>query len=238
MYSCYIVDDNARAINVLSRLIEETPDLCLAGAFTNPLDALPLIIKERPDITFLDIQMPQLNGLDLARMAGSCTSVIFTTAYPEYAVDAFEENARDYLLKPFTSERFQKALNKIRSGTPISTGSESDHLYLKGDAKGEYLKVKFNDILYVQAFDDYVKFFTGTDKFHLTNSRLKTIEEELPASRFIRIHKSHIVNTEKIKGVRQGQVYLENGVRLDIGPNYRESFLRSVEEKTISKRKL
>jgi DNA-binding LytR/AlgR family response regulator len=205
--TCLVVDDEPPALDVLKKYIESIPSLVLAGICGNAVEALDIIQQQHIDILFLDIQMPQILGTDFIRTLTNPPKIIFTTAYRKYAVEGFDLDAVDYLLKPISFERFLKAVNKIMktslkqtSNPKEGSGNESDiaNSYIHFRADRKILKVALGDILYIESLKDYIKVVTKT-KTILTKHSISSLEENLPASSFIRIHRSYIIAVDKIE---------------------------------------
>lgn len=221
--NCIIIDDEPIARKLLQEYIEETDFLILAGTAENPLKATSLINDNDIDLIFLDINMPKMNGLQFLRSAVNLPMVIVTTAYGQYALDGFEMAVVDYMVKPFSLERFLKATQKalelktLRS-KPTQT---ADHFFVKCEGKIE--KVHYNELLYIEGMANYVTLHTLQKKMvvYLT---LKGIQEQLPANQFLQVHKSYLVNTSHINAIEGHQLIL-GGVKLTIGPNYADAVL-------------
>jgi DNA-binding LytR/AlgR family response regulator len=205
--TCLVVDDEPPALDVLKKYIESIPSLVLAGICGNAVEALDIIQQQHIDILFLDIQMPQILGTDFIRTLTNPPKIIFTTAYRKYAVEGFDLDAVDYLLKPISFERFLKAVNKIMktslkqtSNPKEGSGNESDiaNSYIHFRADRKILKVALGDILYIESLKDYIKVVTKT-KTILTKHSISSLEENLPSSSFIRIHRSYIIAVDKIE---------------------------------------
>jgi DNA-binding LytR/AlgR family response regulator len=205
--NCLVVDDEPPALDVLKKYIESIPSLILAGMCGNAVEALAIIQQQPIDILFLDIQMPQILGTDFIRTLANPPKIIFTTAYRKYAVEGFDLDAVDYLLKPISFERFLKAVNKIMKTSLKQNGySESvsagqneivnTHIHFRADRK--ILKVALDDILYIESLKDYIKVVTKT-KTILTKHSISSLEENLPQPGFLRIHRSYIVAVGKIE---------------------------------------
>lgn len=240
MTTCYVVDDEQHAIDVLSRYIQNTPGLKLVGLEENPLHALDTITsgKVSADITFLDVDMPQLSGVDLAGLINSCTTVVFTTAYPDYAFQAFEKNAVDYLLKPISYERFLRAVAKVKESLkPKAKKQEDAYFFIKADVKGKFVKVSIEDIVYVEAMQNYVRIQTSSERL-TTYLSMKEIEEHLPTADFTRVHKSFIVNNAKVKSVEGNQIMLSNENSVSLGPSYRATFLEMINAKLLKSKRI
>jgi DNA-binding LytR/AlgR family response regulator len=236
MLTCYVIDDEAHAIKSLVAYINRTPVLQLTGFSENPLDALSFFQQQKqyPDITFLDIEMPQVSGIELGKMLRDKTAVVFTTAHPDFAVGAFELDISDYLLKPFSFERFLKSVNKIsdRIAEKRKNHQADDFFYIQTEVKGKLIKLQFDEIIFMQSQKNYLSIVTK-DKKHLTYLSLSEIEEKLPAS-FLRVSKSFIVNTDKITRLEGDELFLEDEVQaITIGTSYKEAFAAFMKDHLI-----
>lgn len=209
MLRCVIIDDEPIARKGLKEYIQDAPFLQLAGEFDNPLKATDLLMHERIDLLFLDIQMPKMTGMEFLKTLLHPPMVIFTTAYPQYAVEGFEWNAIDYLLKPFSFERFWKSVLKAKSmyetitATAPPAANEPDYFFIKTDNK--LVKIAYDDILFVEALQNYVAVYT-TEKKYITYLTFKSIEEHLPTTRFIKTHKSYIVAAAKVQSIEGNDI--------------------------------
>jgi DNA-binding LytR/AlgR family response regulator len=235
MISCLVVDDEQSAVDLLCAFIRKTPFLTLAGATTNPLEALNLLQAQPVDLLFLDIHMPQLSGLDLMRLLPGRTRVVLTTAYSEFAVQGFELEALDYLLKPIAFERFLKAAQKARPATaplPVTapeTATPADYIFVKTESKGKMTKVDFADIVYVEGLKNYVSIQTLDDRV-VTLLNIKDLEERLPARHFMRVHKSYIVSLDKIRALDGNQIFLKGmNTFVPLGDTYRAAFFEALQ---------
>ena len=235
MMTCYIVDDETHAIETLTRYIEKVPGLELIGYSTNPLVALDLINSSvHPDITFLDVDMPQLSGIELAGLINDRTKIIFTTAFSNYAVAAFEKNASDYLLKPISFERFLASIKKVsEKPKALSPQSPDDHFYIKSNIKGKVIKLSFSDIYYFESIKNYIAIYTIDNKY-VTYLSMKELEKILPEQRFLRVHKSFIVSTRMITSVDGSSIQLQNNFNIPIGQTYKALVQAYITEKLIS----
>jgi len=216
--NCLIVDDEPLQQEILKDYIEEVELLNLVEIFSDGVDVVSYLKKERVDLIFLDINMPLLNGIDMVKRLTDPPAIIFTTAHPEYAVDGFNLDAVDYLLKPISFERFGKAVDKFKSR--VSLVGKSNVFSVRVDKK-DY-RINYNDILYFEGCGDYVKLFL-TDNVLTFHSTLKSVEATLPGNQFIRIHKSNIVALSKIRYV-EGNCLSVNNVHLQIGKSYQDNF--------------
>jgi two-component system LytT family response regulator len=226
MIRCFIVDDEKPAITVLKRHIKRMPHLLLLGAETNPMKAIAVILREKPELVFLDIQMHEMDGLDVMKIIGSQTNVIFCTAYSEHAAASYELEAADYLVKPIGFDRFVKAVQKVVNRLQLEEKKSTvpDYIYIKGDMRGKYRRVDFADIDYIRARNNYIGIYNG-DKQILSYQTLKELDELLPADKFMRIHKSYIVSLEKIAEIDNNILILKNRVRLTVSAGYRNAFM-------------
>lgn len=213
--NCVVVDDEELARTLLSTYIDKLDFLELVGTAENPLEAINLM-KEKPvDLLFLDIQMPELKGTDFAKTVDSNTKIIFTTAYSEYALEGYELNALDYLLKPITFERFLTAVQKFEFP---SEKTAPDSFTIKSGY--DLHKVNYSEILYMESDSEYVTYYL-TDRKIISNQRLKVLEKELPEHLFIRVHRSYIVNRSKVTGLK-GRDLLLGEVKIPVSDSYYE----------------
>jgi DNA-binding LytR/AlgR family response regulator len=235
--TCYVVDDESKAVELLKEYIERTPDLELVGSSQNPLNALDFLTSANaPDLTFVDIDMRLLSGMELAGMVNLYTTVIFTTAFPEYALQAFENEAFDYLLKPINYNRFAKCIQRVRRKRiklPQPHYSlRQDFFNVKSEVKGRMYKVRFDEVMYVEGADNYILIHTP-DENHLTYLTLKEIEHHLPGDVFVRIHRSFVINLNYVRIIERNRVILTNGEYMVLGNNYKERFLSLMDEHLI-----
>jgi two-component system, LytTR family, response regulator len=226
MIRCFIVDDELNAISVLKRFIKRLPHLLLIGYETNPMQGIATIIREKPDLVFLDISMEEMNGIDVMKIVRQQTKVIFCTAFTEYAVKSYELGAVDYLLKPIAFDRFVEAVQRMQDVFTATINAEinANHIYIKWGVKGKLIKIDFDEIDYMQAKSNYVGIYRGENNI-LTYESMKEIDGRLPGNKFVRIHKSYIVALDKIAAVDNNVVVLKNKVQLPISSNYKEGFL-------------
>jgi DNA-binding LytR/AlgR family response regulator len=222
-YSCIIIDDEPIAIRVVNSYVDKIDNLKLLGSFTNALEALNVLRSQRVDLLFLDIEMPGINGLDFFSSIPHPPKVIFTTAYRNYAAQAFDVDAVDYLLKPISFERFLKAVNKFfdltKGASIVEANCETEsYIVLKSDKKN--YKIKVDDILYIESMDDYVKVHT-IQKVLVCYLRLSGFETMLNGGQFVRVHRAYIVNIKHIAMFTSCMVEIV-GNQIPIGRNYRE----------------
>lgn len=231
-----IVDDEPLAREILESHASQIPDLDVLASCANALEANEIVQSEEVDLIFLDIQMPQISGLDWLKSLRNPPLVIFTTAFSEYAVEGFELNAVDYLLKPIAFDRFLKAVNKAKDQLKASKPDvqASEHfMFVKADKK--LVKVSFEDIVYIEGLKDYVIIRLEQDRV-IPLQTMKSLEEKLPSNLFRRIHRSYIVNIQKIQALDGSmiEVTLKNQTKLlPIGKNYRDDVLEIIQQNKI-----
>ncbi len=240
MINVIIVDDEPLAQDVLETYIEQMPELNLVKKCSNALEANDALQKHDIDLMFLDIQMPQLTGIDFLKTLIRPPQVIFTTAYPNYALEGFELNAADYLLKPISMERFMKAVNKVKEhidlqkkSTQFSAADDQESFFVKADKK--LVRVKFADIIYIEGLKDYVIIRMETGRV-ITLQTMKSLEDKLPENLFRRIHRSFIVNMDKVMAIVGNMVEVsEKGQikHLPIGKNYRDELLDLINQNKL-----
>ena len=222
MISCVAIDDEPLALEVVKKYISKTTGLHLDALFSNALEAQDYLKRKSVDLVFLDIQMPGINGVQLYKSLTVKPMVIFTTAYKEFAIDGFEVEAIDYLLKPFDLERFQKGVSKAvlwhKLNTENSSDQQKDFLYIHSDYK--VIKIPYNEIIFVEASDDYAKINTNSQSY-LTLMSMRAVFEKLSKNLFIRIHRSYIVAINQIAFVQFRKIGLINGIELPVGDTYR-----------------
>ena len=237
MITCIIVDDEQHAIDVLEHYVKQTPFLQLAASFTQPLQALQFLRENPVDLLFLDIQMPEISGMDFIRMIQGRSKVILTTAYSEFVTEGFELEVTDYLLKPIPFPRFLRAVQRIQdfpAPSPAGEDSPDDYFFVKTELKGKMLKINFRDIDFIESMKNYVAIHhNGTRTMVLLN--MKDLEERLPPRYFMRIHRSYIIAVEKIIAIEGNTVILRNiKDHILLGDTYRTAFLERMKGKIIS----
>ncbi len=229
-----IVDDEPLAQEVIETFIRQIPELTLVGKASNAIEANTLLRETPVDLMFLDVQMPMLNGIEFLKSLDKPPLAILTTAYPEFAVDAFNLNVVDYLMKPISLDRFVKAVNKavgLHGGKARDGGAEEidkEYMFVKADKK--LVKVDFDDMVYIEGLKDYV-IIRNEDSRVITLQTMKSLEARLPASKFRRIHRSYIVHLEKVRAVEGNSVEVEVKGQLKllaIGKNYKEDLLAHI----------
>lgn len=238
---CIIIDDEPLALNIMNSYCEEIGNLDVVGTYTNPMDAALLLSGTEVDLIFLDIEMPQISGLDFVKTLDQKPLFIVTTAYHQYALEGFELNAVDYLVKPIPFARFVKAVNRAREiyllkkdskrptvHTASNTGFENGNdqfVFIKSDY--ENIKLKYSDILYIQGLKEYLRIYVNieTKKPILTLMNFKQLKEKLPPHQFIRVHRSFVVNIACITSVQRNKIVIGD-VRIPIGESYKETCLK------------
>ncbi|MFT5725644.1 MAG: DNA-binding LytR/AlgR family response regulator [Bacteroidia bacterium] len=233
---CLIVDDEPLAIDVIKSHLTKYPELELVGTCSNAIQAAEVLKKTQVDLLFLDIQMPEVTGIEFMRSLENPPLVIFTTAYAEYAVEGFELDAIDYLLKPISNERFDKAIQKSKEYFSLKNGNEVDNTeledhYIFVKANQKLIKISYDEIKYVEAFADYVKIYIP-EKRIVTLQTMKKMEQKLPADKFCRIHRSFIVGLKHIESYNTSEVGV-NGMRLPIGKNFKDGFMELMKANNV-----
>jgi len=238
MINCVIIDDEPLAREGLANYVREVDFLTLSGTGENPLELLPLLDRQTVELVFLDIQMPKMNGIEFLKILQKPPMVVITTAYPSYALEGFQLNVLDYLLKPVTFERFFKAASKARDYHRLLMKSFSndsavtepdDYFFIKCGSK--YEKIPFEEIMYVEGMQNYVNIYTLKGKY-VTMLSLKNLEENLDQKAFIRVHKSYIVAIGKIDGIEGNEIFIQNN-RIPISRNYRDQVIGQVVTKKL-----
>ena len=213
--SCIIVDDEPLAVKLLESFVNKTPDLELLGSYTDSVEAINAVRNLQPNLLFLDIQMPDLNGMQLAHMLPDGTRIVFTTAFKEYAFDSYEVKALDFLLKPIQYNKFFAAVEKAKEWFSVySLKYKDDNLTIFLKVDGEYRQIAVSNILYVCGMKDYVMFYLDSQpKPLITHLTMKSVEDMLPSQQFMRVHRSYIVALDKIRKVdRNDCIYIGNEI--------------------------
>ncbi len=248
---CIVVDDEPLAIDILNDYISKIPFLELVKSFRNPIEALQAVQNDEADLVFLDVQMPELTGIQFLKIANGKCKVILTTAYQEYALEGYELNVVDYLLKPIAFDRFYKAAEKAKallsinqsngntvSPSAVSTAEQAaskpgignDFIFVKTEHKIQ--KIYLNDVLYIEGLKDYISIFTKTERI-ITLQSMKKMEETLPSFHFVRVHKSYIIALDKIESIERSRIFIADKI-IPVGDTYRDEFFRIIENKNIT----
>lgn len=235
MLKCIVVDDKPLAIDLLKDYISKIPFLELVKGTQNPLEALDLVMTGTIDLVFLDIQMPQLTGVQFMKIAHGKCKVILTTAYSKYAFEGFENDAIDYLLKPISFERFYKSVQKAQhnfdarqqepSTKVLSLEKQKDFMFVKTEYK--LVKINIDDILYVEGLQNYVSIYTKTEKI-ISLQNIKKTQTQLPKDAFLRVHKSYIVAVNKVSSIERGRILIA-GIVIPLGSVYKDEFYKRIE---------
>jgi two-component system LytT family response regulator len=238
MIRCLVVDDEPLALDILEDYISKVPFLTLVKTTTSAIEGLSLVQSDAIDLVFLDVQMPELTGIQFLKIINGKCDVVLTTAYSQYALDGYDLDVVDYLLKPIAFDRFYKAAQKVMqsSGGSQSAPSEQlassgahDFIFVKTEHKIQ--KIYLDDILYIEGLKDYISIFTKSERI-ITLQNMKKMEESLPAKSFIRVHKSYIVAVGKIESIERSRIQIGEKI-IPIGDTYREYFFKQIEDKNI-----
>lgn len=234
--TCIIVDDEPLALGLLEKYVLMTPFLELVGQCSSAIQALEMLEKNSIQLIFLDIQMPELNGIALSKMISKNTKVVFTTAFDQYAIEGFKVNAIDYLLKPFNYEEFFTAANKakewIELTAPDTSNSQGDYIFIRSEYK--LIKILLSDVLYFEGAKDYIKIWLADNpRPLLTLMSLKALENQLSSANFMRIHRSFIIALDKIHAVERNHVVINSDTRILIAEQYKDNFQHFIDNKSI-----
>lgn len=233
---CIAIDDEPLALEQVERYIQQTPFLELIGTFPSALKSIDSQHLKDTQLIYLDINMPDLSGLDFSKHISDDKKIIFTTAYEEYALEGFKVDALDYLLKPFSYDEFLKATLKAKKHFELvekasSISGSADHMFVKSEYQS--IRINFEDILYIESMKDYVKIFLkGHDKPVFTLMTISLMENKLPSDNFMRVHRSFIVGLNKIESAERSGVIIQNK-HIPVGENYRKSFANYVKNKLV-----
>lgn len=245
--NCIIIDDEPLAIEIIEDFIQKIPFLKLQAKCTSAFEAFEAMRNTQADLIFLDIHMPHISGIDFIKSLEHKPMFILTTAYSEHALESYEINALDYLLKPIPFNRFVKAVNKAydlynlkKKGEPIpatnlssqATNTPEKFLLVKTDY--QTVRIDLNSITYIEGLKDYVKIYTNNPKPVITLNSLKNLSEKLPTEEFVRVHKSFIISLSKIQSIARGRIYIENKI-IPVGESYKDSFNEAIEKHNITR---
>lgn len=239
MIRCLAIDDEPLALEQLKSYIKKIPFLTLEDACMSALAASKILAEKQIDAVFIDINMPDLNGMDFVKSLYNPPLVVFTTAYSEYAIEGYKVNAVDYLLKPFGLDDFQRAANKVlrqyqlTASTPAPTDEDSDVLFVKSDYR--MVRIEIKKICYVEAMSEYLRIFLeGEAKPVIALLSMKKLEERLPQN-FMRVHRSYIVNLQKILQIERGRIMMDKDTYIPVSEGYKDAFNQYMNEKTLEK---
>ncbi len=234
---CIAIDDEPLALKQIGDYIRQTPFLELVSLCNNSVSALEQLRDNNIDLMFVDISMPDLSGLDLVKSLHDKPLIVFTTAFSEYAVEGFKVDARDYLLKPFGYPEFLRSANKIKQHFDLTRTqnddhvSEMDHLFVKSGYK--LVRIELKEIRYIESMHEYVRFHLAKEKPVMTLASMKSIEELLPPDRFIRVHRSFIVNTEFVKVIERNRIIFEDSVYIPVSDQYKSRFMEFLNKNSL-----
>ena len=245
MIRCLIVDDEPLALHILEDYISKVPFMELVKSTTNPIEALTMVQDGNIDLVFLDVQMPELTGIQFLRIANGKTKVILTTAYPQYALEGYELDVVDYLLKPIAFDRFFKSAQKaqgiihpakaaVPAEQPVQQAQPqndfmSDFIFVKSEHKIQ--KVYLHQILFIEGLKDYISIFTTTERI-ITLQNMKKMEDTLPSQHFVRVHKSYIVALNKIDSIERSRIRIGDKI-IPVGDTYRDDFFKIIDGKNV-----
>ena len=241
MIKCFILDDEQHAVDLLESYVKQVASLKLIGTATDPIEAMHLINKHQVVLIFLDIRMPELSGIQLMKIFENSSKFILTTAYTDYALEGYEHDVIDYLLKPISFERFLRAVQKAqnvlgqyshgREKLPLHPSNRSfklnpSYMFVKGDSKNKFIKIDYERILFVEGLKNYVSFFLHDQRI-VTYVSLTRLEVKLPSPPFYRVHRSYIISIDKVTMIDGNVLYIGNR-SIPIGETYKISFLNMV----------
>jgi len=245
MIRCLVVDDEPLALHILEDYISKIPFLELVKATTNPIEALTMVQEGNIDLVFLDVQMPELTGIQFLKISNGKTKVILTTAYSQYALEGYELDVVDYLLKPIAFDRFFKAAQKAQGviqpavkqpiAEPVQQIQQqqqdfsNDFIFVKSEYKIQ--KVYLNQILFIEGLKDYISIFTPAERI-ITLQNMKKMEDTLPEKHFVRVHKSYIVALNKIDSIERSRIFIGDKI-IPVGDTYRDNFFKIIEGKNV-----
>lgn len=236
MIRTIVVDDEPLARELMGGYVRQTPFLSLEGLYASAVEALDRLVRDPVDLLFLDIQMPQLDGLELSRMVDTRTRVVFTTAFEQYALEGFRVDALDYLLKPISYAEFLRAAGKAQrwfesvAATSPEPEPQARTIFVKTDYK--MLQLRLEDILYIEGVKDYVRIFTADGGDVKTQMSMKSLEETLPSDRFIRVHRSFIVNLSKIRIIERNRIVFGK-VYIPVSDSYKDRFMEAISRTSL-----
>ncbi|MGK6349720.1 LytR/AlgR family response regulator transcription factor [Parapedobacter sp. DT-150] len=236
MVRCIAVDDEPLALDIIADYVAKVPELTLVASTTNAIEALAMVQNGEVDLVFLDVQMPELTGIQFVKIINGKCDVILTTAYPQYALDGYELNVLDYLLKPIAFDRFYRSVQKVLTNktqrihqlaTPVPQNDAVDFIFVKTEHKIQ--RVDLDDIRYIEGLKDYISIYTPLERI-VTLQGMKKMEDILPANRFVRVHRSYIVALDKIASIERGRIFIEDKV-IPVGDTYRDAFYKYIGDK-------
>jgi len=235
--TCMAIDDEPLALKQMSGYIKQTPFLELVAECQSAFEAMEILRNKAVQLLFVDINMPDLNGMDFVKSISDRPYIIFTTAYSEYAIEGFDVDASDYLLKPISFPRFLKAADKVRnlieliaSNKPEDLKATADYLFVKSDYK--LMRIDLADIKYIEGMHEYIRIYLVTGKPVMTLLSMKNMEDQLPPHRFMRVHRSYIVNLSKVSVIERNRILFDGTVYIPVGDQYKASFQQYIDKNT------
>jgi DNA-binding LytR/AlgR family response regulator len=232
---CIAIDDEPLALKQISAYIQKTPFLELVAECQSAFDALSVLNKKDVQLMFIDINMPDLNGMEFVKSLAEKPCIVFTTAYSEYAVEGFKVDAVDYLLKPISYSNFLKAANKVKNQIDLKMSSQqsniratADHLFVKSEHK--QIRIELTDIKYIESMHEYVKIHLINAKPVMTLLSMKSVEEQLPSDKFMRVHRSYIVNLTKISVIERERIIFDGKVYIPVSDKYKSAFQKYIDK--------
>lgn len=236
--SCITIDDEPLAVKKISAYIQKTPFLELVAECRSAFEAMEIINNHKIQLIFIDINMPDMSGLEFVKSLADKPYIVFTTAYSEYAVEGFQVDAADYLLKPITYSSFLKAANKVKNLIDLNANSQKEsiratpsHLFVKSDYK--LIRIELDDIKFIESQHEYIKIHLISSTPVMTQLSMKTIEEQLPTDRFMRIHRSFIVNLTKISVIERNRIVFDGKVYIPVSDQYKEKFQEFIDRNFV-----
>ena len=236
--SCITIDDEPLAVKKISAYIQKTPFLELVAECRSAFEAMEIINNHKIQLIFIDINMPDMSGLEFVKSLTDKPYIVFTTAYSEYAVEGFQVDAADYLLKPITYSSFLKAANKVKNLIDLNANSQKEsiratasHLFVKSDYK--LIRIELDDIKFIESQHEYIKIHLISSTPVMTQLSMKTIEEQLPTDRFMRIHRSFIVNLTKISVIERNRIVFDGKVYIPVSDQYKEKFQEFIDRNFV-----
>lgn len=236
MIRCIVIDDEQPALDVMNHYIAQTPQLELLASTTNPLEGLEMVQQLKPDLVFLDIQMPELSGIDFIKAVRGNIKIVLTTAYSEFALESYDLNVTDYLLKPIRFSRFLTAVQKVAeelkpSGT--ARAAEEDFLFVKTESKGKLVKINLSDIDYIEGMKNYVGIYCRGKKIMVLTT-MKELEERLQEKQFLRVHKSFIIPLARLTGIEGNLLRLKDvSAEILVGESYKPELMKIIRDKMV-----
>jgi two-component system, LytTR family, response regulator LytT len=235
---CIAIDDEPLAVKKISAYIQKTPFLELVAECRSAFEAMSILEHQKIQLIFIDINMPDLNGLEFVKSLTDKPYVVFTTAYSEYAVEGFQVDAADYLLKPITYSSFLKAANKVKNLIELtsnnqkeSVGITANHLFVKSDYK--LIRIELDEIRYIEGQHEYIKINLANGKPVMTHLSMKAIEEQLPSDQFMRVHRSFIVNLKKVSVIERNRIVFDGKVYIPVSEQYKEKFQEYIDRNFV-----